>query len=58
MSDLSKMAEELDALRTEIDGLDGSTEPLTDEQVARFEAALAEWDAKKPAYDTAVARAE
>ena len=58
MSDLSKMAEELDALRTEIDGFDGSTEPLTDEQVARFEAAIAEWDVKKPAYDTAVARAE
>ena len=58
MSDLTTMAEELDALRAEIDGLDGSKEPLTDEQVARFDAALVEWDSKKSAYDAAVERAE
>ena len=43
MSDLTKMAEELDALRTEIADLDGIEAP-TDEQASRFDAALSEWD--------------
>ena len=47
---LEILAGELDALRSEIDGLDKIDEP-TDEQAARFSAALTEWDAKKAEHD-------
>ena len=43
---LESLAAELDALRSEIDGLDKIDEP-TEEQAARFAAALTEWDGKK-----------
>lgn len=50
-------AAELESLRTEIADLNALEEP-TEEQAARFAAALAEWDVKKPVHDELVARAE
>ena len=50
-------AAELESLRTEIAELDALEEP-TEEQAARFAAALVEWDVKKPVHDELVARAE
>ena len=44
-------------LRSEIAELDALTEP-TEEQAARFTAALAEWDTKKSDHDALVERAE
>ena len=54
---LESLAAELDALRSEIDGLDKIEEP-TEEQAARFAAALTEWDTKKAEHDELAARAE
>ena len=54
---IQESADELDALRSEIAELDSVTEP-TEEQSARFAAALDEWDVLKPAHDALVARAE
>lgn len=49
--------EALDALRSELLDLEALTEP-TDEQVARAEALLTEWDTAKEAHDALVARAQ
>lgn len=57
MMDLDKSAEQLEALRSEIADLDAVQEP-TEEQTARFEAAIAEWDELKQAHDGAVERAK
>lgn len=51
------LADELTALRAEIDDLDAVETP-TDEQVTRYEAALVEWDEKKAERDRLVERAE
>ena len=51
------LAGALDALRSEITELDAVEEP-TDEQAARMEAILPEWDTKKAEHDRLVARAE
>lgn len=47
----------LESLRAEIAELDALTEP-TEDQAARFDAALTEWDTAKAAHDALVARAE
>lgn len=54
---IEALAGELEALRAEIAELD-AIEDATDEQTARYDAALAEWDTKKAAHDAAVVRAE
>ena len=56
MRTIAIVAAELDALRSEIDELDKLTEP-TEEQTARFAAALDEWDTIKAEHDGLVARA-
>lgn len=57
MLNIDKLNEQVEALRAEIVELDSITEP-TDEQAARFDAAIAEFDKVKAARDAAVARAE
>lgn len=53
---LEVLTGELAALRTEITELDTLTEP-TEEQAARFDAAVTEWDAKKSEHDRLSERA-
>ena len=57
MDAIAKSAAALETLRSEIAELDKLTEP-TEEQAARFTAALAEWDTKKSDHDALVERAE
>lgn len=57
MSDIAASSDALETLRSEIAELDALTEP-TEEQAARFTAALAEWDTKKADHDALVERAE
>ena len=54
---LESLVGELDALRSEIADLDKIEQP-TEDQAARFAAALAEWDTKKAEHDELSARAE
>lgn len=54
--DVQSLSEGLEALRSEIADLEALETP-TDEQTARFAAALDEWDTQKAAYDQAVDRA-
>ncbi len=54
---IQALAEKVEALRAEITDLDGVENP-SEEQVVRFDAALAEFDEAKAAYDKAVTRAE
>jgi HK97 family phage major capsid protein len=54
---LEMLAEELETLRSEIVELDAIEEP-TEDQSARYDAALGEWDDKKTAHDALVARSE
>lgn len=56
MDAIAKSAAALETLRSEIAELDALTEP-TEEQAARFTAALTEWDEKKSAHDALVERA-
>ncbi len=59
MSRLEDLAAELETLRSEITELDAVEEAdLTDEQTARMEAILPEWDTKKAEHDTLAERAE
>ena len=53
---IEALAAKVEALRAEIIELDAVTEP-TEEQAARFDEALTEFDATKSAYDRAVERA-
>jgi HK97 family phage major capsid protein len=53
---LKALADELEALRTEIAELDALEAP-TEEQTVRFADALGEWDTKKAEHDEAAARA-
>ncbi len=57
MNRIAELAAELEALRTEIAELQAAEEP-TDEQVARMDSILLEWDEKKAEHDRLVARAE
>lgn len=57
MDTLRSVADEMDAIRSELVTLDEIAEP-TDEQVARSDVLLAEWDAKKADHDVLAARAE
>ena len=52
---IETLADELEAIRSELVELEGVDAP-TEEQVARSETLLTEWDAKKEAHDKAVAR--
>ena len=54
---METLATELEALRSEIAELDVVEEP-TEEQSARYDAALGEWDEKKTEHDALVSRAE
>lgn len=54
---LETVAAEIEALRAEIVELDAVEEP-TEEQAARYDAALSEWDTKKAEYDRLAERAE
>lgn len=54
-NDIEQLAQQVEALRSEIAELDALTNP-TDEQTARFDAALTEFDAARAAYDAAVER--
>ena len=54
---LESLVGELDALRSAIADLDKIEQP-TEDQAARFAAALAEWDTKKAEHDELSARAE
>lgn len=56
-ANIQALAEKVEALRAEITELDGVENP-TDEQAARFDAALVEFDDAKAAYDKAVEREE
>ena len=57
MRDITKLQEQVEALRSEIADLDALENP-TDEQTARFDAALAEFDTARAAYEKAVERAQ
>ncbi len=57
MDRVEELAAELEALRTEIAELKAAEEP-TEEQAARMEAILPEWDAKEAEYGAAKERAE
>ena len=52
---IETLADELEAIRSELVELEGVEAP-TEEQVARSETLLIEWDAKKEAHDKAVTR--
>lgn len=54
---LETLAGELETLRSEIAELDALETP-TEEEAARYDAALTEWDEKKAEHDTLVARSE
>jgi len=57
MQDIVKLQEQVEALRSEIADLDALETP-TEEQTARFDAALSEFDAARAAHDKAVERAD
>lgn len=57
MSKILDLAEQLEALRSEITELEAVEEP-TEEQSARMEAILPEWDEKKAEHDRLVERSE
>lgn len=57
MSKIQELADKLESLRSEIVELEAAEEP-TDEQVARMESVLPEWDEVKAEHDALVARAE
>lgn len=56
MDNITKLQEQVEALRSEIADLDALDTP-TEEQAARFDAALSEFDEAKAAYDVAAERA-
>lgn len=57
MADIAALGDKVEALRSEIVTLDALESP-TEEETARFDAAISEFDQAKAEYDKAVARAE